>query len=588
MHPRPRQPGTLCPTPWWRGKRGVHGGILSNTLPYAFGPRRRCKSALEAQFLHLDPALPAARTDTSTTRQPMGMKVAGAPAEGVGTGEDSSRGLRQRTLSGMVWIAWGGGVVAVLKIAVLVLLTRLLSPADFGVVAAALIIIGFSLTFSQLGLGSALVQRPALERRHISTAFFASTALGLLVAGLVWLAAPLIAAFFRMEQLTPVVRVLALMFPIVGVSTVAENLLQRDLRFRLLANADVVAYGVGYGLVGGVLALMGRGVWALVAAQLTWALLRAAIVLRKAPPILRPRPTWASFVELMQFGVGQSAARLGSFAADQADNLVAGRWLGAVALGLYSRAYQLMAVPTTLLGDVLDRVLFPTMARVQDDPRRLASAYLEGTALLALVTLPVGVVAAVLAPELVAVAFGSRWEGLVSPFQVLALGMMFRTSYRMSDSLSRATGKVYRRAWRHAVYAGLVFLGAWVGHYRGVTGVAVGVLGALFINFLLMAHLGLSVAQISWLRFARVQLPAFRLTMVVGAVTLAITAWTRHFGLPPVVCLLAGSAAAAGTGVLAAWRAPALTLGESGIRMRDTLSAHLLARLRHSPLRGSA
>jgi O-antigen/teichoic acid export membrane protein len=488
----------------------------------------------------------------------------------------------------MMWVAWGGGTTAVLKLVVMVLLTRLLSPADFGVVGAALIVIGFSLTFSQLGLGPALVQRPALEPRHISTAFVASIFFGFLVAGTVWLLAPLLASFFRMEQLAPVVRTLAFMFPVVGASTVAENLIQRDLRFRLLANTDILAYGVGYGLVGGVLAFMGKGVWALVAAQLTWALLRASLLLRASPPVLHPRPSWACFRELMVFGVGQSAARIGAFLADQADNLVTGRWLGAVALGLYSRAYQLMAVPTVLLGDVLDRVLFPTMARVQDDPRRLASAYLQGTGVLALITLPAGVVAAVLAPELVAVAFGNGWLALVPPFQVLALGMMFRTSYRMSDSLSRATGKVYRRAWRQVLYAVLVFLGAWVGHYRGVTGVALGVLAALFVNYLVMANLSLSVAQISWLRFAQAQLPALRLTVLVGAITLAVAAGARHLGLPALVSLLAGAIAAGGTAVLSAWLAPTITLGEHGMRMRDTLRGHLLERLRPAALRGSA
>jgi O-antigen/teichoic acid export membrane protein len=496
--------------------------------------------------------------------------------------------LTHRALNGMMWVAWGGGTTAVLKLIVMVLLTRLLSPADFGVVGAALIIIGFSLTFSQLGLGPALVQRPTLEPRHISTAFVASTFFGFLVAGTVWLLAPLLASFFRMEQLAPVVRTLAFMFPVVGASTVAENLIQRDLRFRLLANTDILAYGVGYGLVGGVLAYLGKGVWALVAAQLTWALLRATLLLRASPPVLHPRPSWVCFRELMVFGVGQSAARIGAFLADQADNLVTGRWLGAVALGLYSRAYQLMAVPTVLLGDVLDRVLFPTMARVQDDPRRLASAYLQGSGVLALVTLPAGVVAAVLAPELVAVAFGSRWQALVPPFQVLALGMMFRTSYRMSDSLSRATGKVYRRAWRHGLYAVMVFVGAWVGHYWGVTGVAFGVLGALFLNYLVMANLGLSVAQISWLRFAQAQLPAVRLTILVGAVTLGIVTLTRHLGLSALLSLLAGVAAAGGSAVLATWLAPAVTLGEHGMRMRDTLRGHLLDRLRPAPLRGSA
>jgi len=495
--------------------------------------------------------------------------------------------LTHRAVSGMVWTVWGSGATAALKVVVLVLLTRLLSPADFGVVGAALIVIGFSLNFSQLGLGPALVQRPALEPRHISTAFFATSGIGLLVAVIIWVLAPHIAGFFRMDQLVPVVRALALVFPIAGVSTVAENLIQRALGFRLLANADVLGYGVGYGLVGVVLALLGWGIWALVAGQLTQALLRAAILIRATPPLLRPRPTWVSFQELMVYGAGQSAARFGRLLANQADNLVVGRWLGATALGLYSRAYQLMAVPTALLGDVLDRVLFPTMARVQHDPRRLASAYLQGIALVGLVTLPAGVVAAVLASDLVAVVFGSRWEALVPPFQVLALGMMFRTSSRMSDALSRATGRVYRRAWRQWLYAGLVLLGAGVGQYWGVTGVAVGVLGAVFVNYLLMAHLSLSVGKISWLRFGQAQLPALGLAIVLGALTLATTAGTRHLGLPPLARLLAGAVAAASMAGVAAWLVPALALGQHGMRMRDTLYAYLQARLRSARFRGS-
>jgi O-antigen/teichoic acid export membrane protein len=239
-----------------------------------------------------------------------------------------------------------------------------------------------------------------------------------------------------------------------------------------------------------------------------------------------------------------------------------------------------MSVPTGLLGDVLDRVLFPTMARVQDDPRRLTSAYLRGIASVVLLTLPAGVVVAVLAPELVTVAFGSQWQGMVAPFQVLALGMMFRISCRMSDSLSRATGRVYRRAWRQALYAGFVFLGAWLGHGWGVTGVALGVLCAFFINYLMMAHLSLSLVQISWAQFAQVQLPAVRLTMLVGGVTLVIAAITRHLALPPVAGLLTGSVAALGSAALAVWLTPKLALGEHGFRMYDILRSQLLARLR--------
>jgi PST family polysaccharide transporter len=164
---------------------------------------------------------------------------------------------------------------------------------------------------------------------------------------------------------------------------------------------------------------------------------------------------------------------------------------------------------------------------------------------------------------------------------------MFRTSSRMSDSLSRATGRVYRRAWRQGLYAAFVFLGALIGQAWGVTGVAVGVLAALLANYLLMAHLSLTIIDVSWAAFSRAQIPAVRLTLLLAVVTLAVTAVTRGLGLPPTVGLLLGTAAAAGTAVLSAWLIPRLTLGENGIRMRDTLRDFVRARLRPAGAGGS-
>jgi len=494
------------------------------------------------------------------------------------------RGLARQAVGHMAWVAWGSGAVALLKVLVLVILTRLLGPADFGLVSAALVVITFSLNFSQLGLGPAVIQRPDLEDRHLSTAFYASIGLGVLVAAIVWVTAPLVAQFFRMDHLTPIVRALALVFPITGVATVPESLLTRELRFKLLSNRDIYAYGIGYGVVGVLLAVLGWGVWALVLAQLAQVVVRTAILLRAAPVRLTARPTWASFVELMDYGVGQSVSRVGVIMANQVDNLVVGRWLGAVPLGNYTRAYQLMQVPTRLLGDVLDKVLFPTMARVQDDSRRLTAAFLQGTAVLALMTLPVGVVAAVLGPELVSVAFGARWAGLVAPFQVLSLGMMFRTCYRMSDSLSRATGKVYRRAWRQTLFAVLVFVGALAGQTRGLVGVAWGVLLAFFINYLSMAQLSLSITGVSWGRFIQVQLPAVRLSLVLWALTTATMLGMRRTGLPPAAGLAAGVLMAVGSGLVVAWVAPIFALGPDGIRARDMLLGFLPAlRKRFAP-----
>ena len=387
--------------------------------------------------------------------------------------------MTHQALRGLLWTAWGKGGQAVLQVLALVVLARLLSPADFGVVSAAVVVVGFASVFSKLGLGPALVQRADLEPRHVRTAFAASVYFGLLVGGVLWLAAPAIAGFFRIDGVEPVMRALAWLFPLRGLSVVAESLVQRDLGFRRLANLEVGTFALGYGAVGIPLAALGYGVWALVAATMSQSILNTLLLL-----VLRPHPMHVlldrrSFGELMSFGGGFTIARLFNDLALQGDSLVVGRWLGPEALGLYGRAHQLMATPAALFGQILDQVLFPAMARVQDDVRRLAGAYTRGIALIALVMLPTSAALFILAPELIRLVLGPQWAGVVAPFQILAAGMLFRTSYKMSDSVVRATAAVYRRALRTAIYALLVIGGAWVGQHWGTTGVAFAVLGAL-------------------------------------------------------------------------------------------------------------
>jgi O-antigen/teichoic acid export membrane protein len=479
----------------------------------------------------------------------------------------------------MFWTASSNGLNAVLKVVVLIVLARLLSPAEFGIVSAALIVIGFSAIFSQLGLGPALVQRTELEPRHIQTALAASVTIGLLLAGVLWVTAPAIARFFHMEDSVEVLRALAWVFPIKGLSGVAECLVQRDLKFRWLATRDVLSYGLGYGLVGIVLAWAGWGVWSLVIAQMTQTVLNTAILLSVRPPALRPLPSWRAFVELMNFGAGFTAARVANFMANQGDNLVVGRVLGPQALGIYTRAYQLMAVPTTLFGDVLDRVLFPTMAKVQNDPPRLAAAYLQAVASIALVMLPIGVVMTVLAPEVVVTLLGPKWVEVIPPFQVFAIGLLFRTSYKMSDSISRATGAVYRRAWRQAIYAGLVFVGAWVGSRWGVTGVSIGVLASLLINFFLMADLSLNVAHTTWRRFVEAHVPAILTAVLAGGTTWLSITLLRHSEAGPLLRLVGALLATTAAMGLALWTIPRPLLGPYGIRMLSLLGSFLPRRV---------
>ena len=482
----------------------------------------------------------------------------------------------------MAWMIYGKVAFAILQLIILGLLARLLSPADFGVIAAAEVVIGFSAIVSQLGLGPALVQRSELDDRHIETAFSASVLLGVVLGAIIWFGASLASQFLHMPAMVPVLHVLAWVFPLQGMQTVASSLMSRELRFRWLANLDVITYAIGYGLIGVTTALLHWGVWALVAAQMTQTLLKTIVLLSQYPPRFRRFADRAAFGDLMYFGGGFTIARIANYVALNGDDMTVGRFLGPTALGYYGRAYALMSAPAYGFGTVLDAVLFPAMAKVQDDARRLSTAYRRGVALIALLVLMPSVVIVLLAPELIQVALGPKWMAVVPPFRILGIGMLFRTSYKMSDSITRSTGAVYRRAGRQFAYAGLVLLGAWIGQHWGIAGVAWGTLGALTVNFALMAQLGLDVGHVTWGEFWAAHRPAVLLTAATFPPVFALTTLLRHVELPPVLTVVVVSICAVAVGLGLILAAPATFLGADGQWMLGTLRTYV-RRLRPAP-----
>jgi PST family polysaccharide transporter len=283
--------------------------------------------------------------------------------------------------------------------------------------------------------------------------------------------------------------------------------------------------------------------------------------------------------ELVYYGGGMTADRVANYIALQGDNMVVGRWLGASALGFYGRAYQLLAAPADLLGQVLDTVLFPAIAAVQNEQRRLATAYRLGATLIALLTLPISMAMFVLAPELVHVLLGPSWKEVTLPFQILALGLLFRTGYKISDSLVRATGAVYSGAWRQGVYAALVLMGAWVGQHWGISGVALAVVGAIMVKFILMAQLSLRLTSMSWRTYLTAHLRPLLLAAAVFVELSVVATLMRQWGLGPILVLLVAGLVVLLTMALLLRLTPWLLLAEDGQWMWQTLMPFIPQRL---------
>lgn len=444
----------------------------------------------------------------------------------------SKENLTKSTLFGFAWQYASFISQAVLQIIVVAILARLLSPEDFGILGIAMIFVGFAELFSQLGVGPALIQRSDLTPTHIRVGFTLSVLLSLVLTLIIMGGSPLAALFLQNDNVIDVLHVVSFNFLLMGFGVVAESLLKRNLQFRKLMLANVGSYLFGYAVIGIAMASLGYGVWALVGATLGQSLFKSILLLILNPHSVIPSLARREMRELLFFGGGFTLARFLNYSANQGDYFVVGRMMGPVALGIYSRAYQLMMLPAKYFGQVLTVVLFPVMAKLQDDRSQLTKTYLTGIAMVTLVSAPLGALMVATASEIVEVLLGPKWSDTVIPFQILALGVVARGSYKIDDSLARALGAMYRRSVRDGIYAAAVVLGTLIGLRWGLAGVAIGVLGAVVINYILALRMSMNLLDCSWLQVTKALSPAIYPTVVVAVVATFVRSVLHAYGLP--------------------------------------------------------
>ncbi|HLV26809.1 MAG TPA: lipopolysaccharide biosynthesis protein [Gemmatimonadales bacterium] len=472
--------------------------------------------------------------------------------------------LAKQAMGGFMWLSAANGVRAVLKVAFLAILARLLTPAEFGVLGAAMVVVWLSMLITTLGVGPALVQRRTLEERHIATALVTSIALGATLAIVVWQSAPVLGGLLGVEEAIPLLRVLALAFPIGSLATVAECLLQRNMRFRAIATAELISYAVGYGAVGVTLAWMDYGVWALVAAEMSKLAIKSVAMLFAVPESLRFRFDTRAFAELFHFGSGYTITSITTYLAMQGDKFVTARFLGAASLGIYARAYELMMVPAQALGVILEKVLFPTLSRLQGDLAGLRTGYRRGMALVALLVMPISMLTIILAPEIVRVMLGDQWSQVVLPLRILAVAMYFRVGYMVGQSVANATGAVHRLSARNSIYAVLVVAGALAGYRWGLGGLAAGIAVAISINFLMVWRLASSLTGLPLRDMLSLHLIPARNAMLAGIVAEAMAVPLRAAGTSEFLVLVACLTAVFVIAAVALRLAPVLLLGKDG------------------------
>lgn len=417
-------------------------------------------------------------------------------------------GLGAQALRGGIhqYFAVLGQIVA--QVLVVAILSRILTAEDFGEAALATVVIAFASAVSEFGLAQGLIRTPSLDDRQVATAFWSSVASGLLVFIVMIAGSGVIADVLGHHGIKPLIVVLASSFIMVSLASTAEALLVREINFRALLVASSIAQVVAYPVVAISMALAGYGVWSLIAAALAQFAVRSGLIMLMAPHTRALVFDFGAFRELTHFGGGITLARLFNFVAISADQVIVGRMLGVNVLGVYTRALQLVRAPIVLLGTTTERVSYPLIAKVSDDAERLRDMFLTGVALAAMLALPSGVLMFVLGRDMVTLLLGNEWQGAASILQILAIALVPRIIYKLSDGLANAKGAVYQRSLREALYAVLMVTFISTGCTYGVNGAALGVLGATTTNWLVCIWQSKSLAAFSLGEYGKALLPA--------------------------------------------------------------------------------
>lgn len=300
-----------------------------------------------------------------------------------------------------------------------IILAHLLTPSDFGLAGMVLLFTGLIQLLADVGLSASVVQLPTLSEDDLSTAFWTSLAVALVLFGIAVAIAPAVAAFYHAPRLRWMFVAVAAGFVTTALSTVQGALLLRRMHFRALETrgmiSTVVAAAVGIGA-----AASGLGAWSLIL-QANALSVTSVLALWF---VSGWRPRWvfstASLRRMAGFSTNVFFARFLDYGSRNADNLLVGRLLGSSALGIYSIGYSVILIPLWRLADPIRNLLTPALAALQHDRERMRRVWLRGIRTTATLVFPAMAGVIVVCPDFVGVVLGSRWGSATRVIQVLA------------------------------------------------------------------------------------------------------------------------------------------------------------------------
>jgi len=428
--------------------------------------------------------------------------------------------LAQRVIKSGFWVFALKFVQEILYFGRIIILARLLAPRDFGVIGIAMLTLAILDTFSRTGIQDALVQKKEDIRGFLDTAWTGLLLRGAALCALMFVLAPAAASFFKAPEASGIIRVFGLSQLVVGFVNIGIVEFEKDLRFHKQFLFHVAGNLTNFFVVVG-LAILFRSVWAFALADLAGRIVQVAVSYMIHP--YRPRFRWnrEQMKELFRFGRWVMGSSILIFLVTQGDDIFVGKILGATMLGFYQMAFKLSNTPTTEISHVIGQVMFPTYAKLQDNPARLKEAYLKVFQVITFLAFALTAFILVLGPDFTRLFLGEKWVPMVASLQILALAGLVRSVVGTTGPLFYGVGRPEIEArWE---FVRLVVLAAGIVPLTlkwQLAGASLAVFLSLFVSAIGFVGNGLKIMSCSRREYARYFVPP-----ALSAAALIGTAW---------------------------------------------------------------
>jgi polysaccharide transporter, PST family len=352
--------------------------------------------------------------------------------------------IARAAAKGALYVGAAQGVRGLLMIGMTIVAARILSPDDYGVLAMWAPILAFVLLFQELGFSTSTIQAESLTTEQSTTLFWINVGASSIIALLLIITSPLIGTFYGDDRVAYVTAASAGMVLVASLGIQHTALLNREMRYRQIAAIVVSSATITAATTVGLAAYL-QNYWSLYLGMFAGTITQ--VVMTWAISNWRPgrRAPLQDTKPLIELGLHVASFGILNFFSRNVDNVLIGRFWGAMSLGLYERSQQLMVAPLQLVNWPLGRVMLPVLSRLRDEERRYKEAYISCLRALLLATAPPAAVAIAASDVLVVLLLGSQWEAASPIFFWLALGTLYQPIANSTGWLfiSRGRGRAF-------------------------------------------------------------------------------------------------------------------------------------------------